>query len=106
MREWLGLYDRRSVGLFLVAIGSAIVFVSLALVRQDAGRGNLLALAGMACWIGGMSIGRRWKYLVKTPKQIATDFHRRAAPTGSAEKLLMRGSTVFFVLSIYSHIVS
>ena len=85
--EWLGLHDRRSAGLFLVAIGCAIAFVSVALVREGATRGHLLALAGMACWGCGMSIGRRWKYLTKTPAQITADVHRRRSPrtfTGAA----------------------
>lgn len=106
MREWLGLEDRRSAGLFLVAIGCTIVFVSLALVREGALRGHLLALAGVACWIGGMSIGRRWKYLLNTPKQIATDIQRRTVPPGFAEKLLLRVSMVLFALSIYSRFAS
>ncbi|WNL44930.1 hypothetical protein RKE25_16095 [Dyella sp. BiH032] len=106
MREWLGLYDRRSVGLFIVAIGCAVVFVSLAWARTGAVRGRLFALAGVACWIGGMSIGRRWKFLRWTPGQIATDFHRRGTGMGFAEKLLLQLSMVLFALSIYSDFAS
>lgn len=106
VREWLGLQDRRGAGLFLVAIGCTVVFVSLALAREGAIRGHMLAFAGMACWSCGMSIGHRWKYLTKTPAQIASDVYRRGTPMTFAEKLLLRLSTVFFALSIYAHFVS
>jgi hypothetical protein len=106
MREWLGLQDRRSAGLFLMATGCSVVFVSLAMVRRGVTRGHLLALAGLACWICSTSMGRRWRFFTKTPAQIAADIRRNGVPFGFAERLLLRLSMVFFALSVYSDFVA
>lgn len=103
LTDWLGLHDRRSTGVFLLAIGCVIVFVTMATLRTGHARGNLLFAASMASWLGGMLVGRRWHYLAKTPRQIVGERMREGVRMGFAEKLLLRLTIVLAPLAIYAH---
>lgn len=75
-------------------------------MHQGQARGHLLLLATLASWLGGMLIGRRWRYLVKTPRQITEDFARQDVKPGFAEKLLMRLCIVLGALMIYASVTA
>lgn len=103
LTQWLGLEDRRSAGMFLAAIVGVTVFVVLATMRTGHTRGNLLFAASMASWLGSLLIGRRWRYLAKTPTQIVEDRMQQGTRMGFAEKLLLRLTIVLAPLAIYAH---
>ena len=60
----------------------------------------------MAAELGCLAIGRRWRYLTKTPRQMMEDRLREGVRMGFAERLLSLLAIVLGALSIYAHYVA
>ena len=106
LAQWLGLHDRRSVIVFTLAGAGVAICLVLAVQRDGHARGHLLFAAMMMSWLGSMTIGQRWRYLTKTPRQIVEDTMRRGVRRGFAERLLSLLTIVLGALSIYAQYVA